>query len=231
MGLQVHWDSGDPSAASFSICKKAQKKKKKRKMNIIETFYLRLLPFLLFRSLDPDGMPTLWESDRAHPGGLPEKAFLLAPAFWTVYSSWINFKGITEQAEKCTRSPDAYPNCLKLSNWLSNLSRAGISSTVLKMLFPCRAPNAKSFSEPLTYFFPAGSRKVCQWREKWNKANSWGCQVSHMILLDKGGASSYLISHQHFSVNPDSNIKHEKANSSSSHGSSSQFLTVDKDRC
>lgn len=159
MGLQVHWDSGDPSAASFSICKKAQKKKKKRKMNIIETFYLRLLPFLLFRSLDPDGMPTLWESDRAHPGGLPEKAFLLAPAFWTVYSSWINFKGITEQAEKCTRSPDAYPNCLKLSNWLSNLSRAGISSTVLKMLFPCRAPNAKSFSEPLTYFFSCREQK------------------------------------------------------------------------
>lgn len=31
MGLQVHWDSGDPSAASFSICKKAQKKKKKKK--------------------------------------------------------------------------------------------------------------------------------------------------------------------------------------------------------
>lgn len=55
--------------------------------------------------------------------------------------------------------------------------------------------------------------------------------MSHMILLDKGGASSYLISHQQFSVNPNFNIKHEKANSSSSHGSSSQFLTVDKDRC
>lgn len=27
--LEVHWDSGDPSAASFSICKKARKKKKK----------------------------------------------------------------------------------------------------------------------------------------------------------------------------------------------------------
>lgn len=81
------------------------------------------------------------------------------------------------------------------------------------------------------FFFPARSRKVCQWWEKWNKANSWGCQVSHMILLDKGGASSYLISHQQFSVNPDSNIKHEKANSSSSNGSSSQLLTVDEDRC
>lgn len=45
IGLQVHWDFGDPSAASFSICKKAQKKNKKREMNIIETFYLRLLLF------------------------------------------------------------------------------------------------------------------------------------------------------------------------------------------
>lgn len=59
MGLQVHWDFGGPSAASSSICKKAQKKKEKRKMNIIETFSLRLLPFLLFRSLGPDGMPAL----------------------------------------------------------------------------------------------------------------------------------------------------------------------------
>lgn len=48
-GLQVHWDFGGPSAASFFVCKKAQKKKEKRKMNIIETFYLRLLPFSAFQ--------------------------------------------------------------------------------------------------------------------------------------------------------------------------------------
>lgn len=40
-----------------------------------------------------DGPAAQGGRNRANPGGLPKKAYLLALAFWRVYSSWINFKG------------------------------------------------------------------------------------------------------------------------------------------
>lgn len=122
---------------------KGLRRKKRQQVEYYRNIPSQSTYFPTFQISCPDGLAALWESNRAHPEGLPKKIFLLAPAFWTVYPSWINFKEVTEQAQKCTQHPDAYPNCLKPSNWLSNLSRAGIASTVLKIPFSSWAPNTK----------------------------------------------------------------------------------------
>lgn len=61
--------------------------------------------------------------------GTSKEVLLLAPASQKVYPSWVNFKRISEQVQKCSEGPDAGPNWLKISNWLSNLSRAGVASS------------------------------------------------------------------------------------------------------
>lgn len=94
-----------------------RKRKKRQQVEYTRYILSQASSLSTFQISCPDGLAALWESNSTHPEGLPKKAFLLAPAFWKISSSWINFKGITVGWEmnpesRCLSKP---PEAFKLA--------------------------------------------------------------------------------------------------------------------
>lgn len=173
-----------------------------------------------------------WEEATGHiQGDFQRKPIPLALAFWRAYSSWINFKGITEQAQKCTQSLDVYPDCLKPSSWPSHLSRAAISihlNIPFSGLVPAYGWLFRTFA---LFFFFWPDTEVCPWPNNANRQAPESAKCLPILLLEPGESVlfSSLTSNSQLTLVLTENIKkqihHRRIEVAA------RFWTVGEDRC